>query len=160
MKLTRKQVKAYLDVLSNDDYRPALCRAAISLKDGKPYLAATNSYILAALKLDDSYSELVGKCVLREELVKWYKLADGKSVLTDDVLKDMLVDNAEKFPGWDALVPKSTTATESIGFHPKYAVALCAVADQDLNWKLNGTTGPMLAETSRGIYMLMPSRAS
>ncbi len=61
--------------------------------------------VLAALRLNDSYRHRLNECVLRDDLVKWYKLAGKIDTFDDDALREMLVVNDTQFPDWQGAVP-------------------------------------------------------
>ena len=159
--LSKPQVKALLEVISTDDSRPALCRAVISLlRDDKPCLVATDGYVLAALRLNDSYRHRLNECVLRDDLVKWYKLAGNRDTFDDDALREMLVVNDTQFPDWQGAVPTQAAPTEVICFNAGYATTLQALAGNSVTYRLAGAGRAMVGENDIGSYVLMPLKVA
>ncbi len=125
MNLTKKQVKAFLEVLSSDDARPVLTQASIELYNNISHLVATDGYMLAAIPVN-GVSDMIGRRIERAELVKWYKLAGTKDVFTDEdvreLAKETFTDFGDKdtegklhgkYPEWQKLVPSGEPAPMS-----------------------------------------------
>lgn len=159
--LTRKQMKAFLNVMAKDEARPALCRASVEIYDGEPVLVATNGYMLAALKLGDECSGAVGLCVMRKELIKWYKLAERKDIFTEEQLLEILEENDVEFPKWQKAIPpiESAEGVERLSFNGAYANTLEILNDCPLEFVMHGRVGALVAENSKAILVLMPLRA-
>lgn len=165
--MNRKQVNAFLKVMSKDNTRPILCSTLIDEFNGKRGLVATDGYVLTIVYLDDVDDSHVGKRITREAIEKWYKLADGKSRLTGEDLQELLEDdvhnNREKYgdyPQWQKLVPSETAPVDTIAFNADFAKIV-----QDLNatvgvtMKLTGKLGAMIVETDTSYSLIMPLKA-
>lgn len=165
--MNRKQVNAFLKVMSKDKTRPVLCSAYIDEYKGKGVLVATDGYVLVAMKLEDIEQYHIGKRVSREAVERWYKLADGRSRLSGADLQEMMefdqfnnsyLDGV--YPQWQQLVPQGeTTSLDSITFNANYAKMLQDVRGIDgLNLKMYGKLAPMVHEDETGLYILMPMK--
>lgn len=165
--MNRKQVNAFLKVMSKDKARPVLCSAYIDDYKGKGVLVATDGYVLVAMRLEDIEQDHIGKRVSREAVERWYKLADGRSRLSGADLQDMMeFDQFNQsyldgvYPQWQQLVPQGEpTSLDSIAFNANYAKMLQDVRGIDgLNLKMYGKLAPMVHEDETGLYILMPMR--
>ena len=169
--MNRKQVNAFLKVISKDRTRPVLCSAYIDEYKGKSVLVATDGYVLVAMKLEDIEQDHIGKRVSREAVERWYKLADGRSRLSGADLQDMMEfdqfnqsDLDGVYPQWQKLVPTEARTSEfmssmSIAFNANYAKVLQDVRGIDgLNLKIYGKLAPMVHEDETGLYILMPMK--
>lgn len=156
MNLTKKQVKAFLEVISNDDSRPVLCTASVQMFKDRPYLVATDSYKLTALLLDESFKNHVGKVVTRDDLTKWYKLAGTRDVLNPVAVEDMLTDASGKYPEWQALMPEEFGNRETVYFNSKYLLTMETLADKPLKYKF--AKDMLYAEDNGNIYVVMSLR--
>lgn len=165
--MNRKQVNAFLKVMSKDTSRPVLCSTLIDEFNGKRGLVATDGYILTIVYLDDVDDSHLGKRITREAIEKWYKLADGKSRLTGEDLQDLLEDDVHSgrqvdgtYPEWQKLVPSETSPVDTIAFNADFAKIV-----QDLNatvgvtMKLTGKLGAMIVETDTSYSLIMPLKA-
>lgn len=134
MNLTKKQVKAFLEVLSSDNARPVLTQASIrTCTDDVSHLVATDGHMLAAIPVN-GVSDMIGRRIKREDLVKWYKLASTKDVFTDDdvreLAKEVYTDFGDKdtegklygkYPEWQKLVPTGERAAfTGVNLNVKY----------------------------------------
>lgn len=160
MNLSRRQVKALLDVVSADEMRPILCRAEVQLFEDRPYLVATNSYMLAAIKLPEAFTDLVGHSITRQDLVKWYKLATGRDQFTEDNVRELATVHDGKYPEWQRLVPTGEAVPmSSMVFNADYCATMQVLADtKGLEWKYFGALAPMLAKTADKILIVMPMK--
>lgn len=118
MNLTKKQVKAFLEILSSDNVHPILTQASIELYNDVTHLVATDSYKLVAIPVN-GVSDMIGKRISREDIVKWYKLASNKDRFTDENVRELATLNPEehgKYPKWQDLVPtgEKTAFTQTI----------------------------------------------
>jgi hypothetical protein len=172
MNLTKKQVKALLEVLSKDDTRPILEHALIDDYQGQLTLVATDSYKLIALKLHITSAdgqEYIGKLVSRDDLTRWYKLAATKDTLMTNDLLAMAAASDMNYPKWQDLLKEKTAsgngrtdqdlkpeAVSKIGFQADYAVTLEKLAGTQLFYEFHGPFGAMLARTDDGLFILMP----
>lgn len=165
--MNRKQVNAFLKVMSKDTSRPVLCSTLIDEFNGRRGLVATDSYVLTIVYLDYIEDSHIGKRITRQALEKWYKLADGKSRLTGEELQDLLEDDVHNgrdvsgnYPEWQLLVPKETSAVDTIAFNADFAKIV-----QDLNgtagvtMKLTGKLGAMIVETDTSYSLIMPLKS-
>lgn len=165
--MNRKQVNAFLKVMSKDTSRPVLCSTLVDEFNGKRGLVATDGYVLTIVYLDYVDDSHVGKRITRQALEKWYKLADGKSRLTGEELQDLLEDDVHsgrqvdgKYPEWQKLVPSETQAVDTIAFNADFARII-----QDINgtvgvtMKLTGKLGAMIVETDTSYSLIMPLKA-
>lgn len=165
--MNRKQVNAFLKVMSKDTVRPVLCSTLVDEFNGKRGLVATDGYVLTMVFLDDVDDSYLGKRITRQALEKWYKLADGKSQLTGESLQELMEDDVHNgrdlegnYPKWQRLVPKETSAVDTIAFNADFAKIV-----QDLNstsgvtMKLTGKLGAMIVETETSYSLIMPLKA-
>ena len=165
--MNRKQVNAFLKIMSKDTFRPVLCSTLIDKFNGKPVMVATDGYVLTAVKLDDIDESYIGKRISREAIEKWYKLADGKSRLTGESIQELMEDDVHNgrelygdFPKWQEIVPKESQAVDTIAFNADFAKTV-----QDLNavdgliYTLNGKLGAMVSDTDVAYTMLMPLKS-
>lgn len=162
MQLSKKQVKAFLDVLGKDDSRPTIMRASVQEYEGHMYLVATDSYKLAALYIGDVVTEELSMYIEREDLVKWYKLASNKDSFDYSELKERLQPQGDqdRFPAWQKLVPKEEpTPLPSVYFNARFMLTMEELADSSLKWEFNGRLGPMLAKQGNSIYIVMPLKS-
>jgi len=133
MNLTKKQVKAFLDVLSSDSARPVLTQASIELYNDVSHLVATDGYMLAAIPVN-GVSDMIGRRIEREDIVKWYKLANTKDLFTDDnvreLAKETFTDFGDKdtdgklhgkYPEWQNSYDERAAFT-SVNLNVKYLV--------------------------------------
>ena len=162
--MNRKQVNAFLKIMSKDTSRPVLCSTLVDEFNGKRGLAATDGYVLTIAYLDDVDDSYVGKRITRTAIEKWYKLADGKSRLTGETIQELMEDDVHNgrelygdFPKWQQIVPKESQAVDTIAFNADFAKTV-----QDLNavdgltYTLNGKLGAMVSDTDVAYTMLMP----
>lgn len=165
--MNRKQVNAFLKVMSKDVTRPVLCSTLVDKFNDKPVLVVTDGYILAAVYMEDVDDSYIGKRITRAAIERWYKLADGKSRLTGETIQELMEDDVHNgrdmygdYPKWQGIVPKETGAVDTIAFNADFAKTL-----QDLNgkegltYKLSGKMGAMVADTDVAFAMLMPLKA-
>ena len=164
--MNRKQVNAFLKIMSKDKFRPVLCSTLIDKFYNKPVLVATDGYVLAAVYLeyvDDSY---IGKRISREAIERWYKLADGKSILNGDTLQELMEDDVYNgrelngdYPKWQQIVPKESQAVDTIAFNADFAKTVQDLNGVDgLTYKLNGKLGAMVSDTDVAYTILMPMK--
>lgn len=161
MNLTKKQVKAFLEVLSSDESRPVLTHAKIDMLDGTPVLIGTDSYKLAALKLTDDILPEMGSLVPRESLVKWYKLASNKDYLTEVELITMAIPEEEvgKYPEWQRLVPdvKDIVDLPNIRINAGYMFTLQTLVEMPgLEWEFYGPLAPVVSRYNGNLLIVMP----
>lgn len=162
--MNRKQVNAFLKVMSKDTSLPVLCSTLVDEFNGKRGLVATDGYVLTIAYLDDVDDSYVGKRITRTAIEKWYKLADGKSRLTGETIQELMEDDVHNgrelygdFPKWQQIVPKESQAVDTIAFNADFAKTV-----QDLNavdgltYTLNGKLGAMVSDTDVAYTMLMP----
>lgn len=172
MNLTKKQVGALLKVMSKDTTRPVLCGVKVDKYLGKNVLVATDGYIMAVLGLGEIEAELSGNWIIRRDaLERWYKLADGKSRLTERELLNVSRDDYTKndgylegsYPDWQNMIMAKVISdrqpTESVKFNADYAKTLQDLSGDDgLEWSLGGTLGAMVAESNGNTYIMMPMK--
>lgn len=164
MQLTKQQIKALLEVLSSDEVRPILTQASIELYNDVTHLVATDSYKLVAIPVN-GVSDMVGKRIPREELVKWYKLASNKDRFTDDNVRELATIDPEehgKYPDWQKLVPKEDeekSQQTSIGVQASYLVTMEKLADQPggMYWDCYNNT-MLVSRVNGSIYLVMELR--
>lgn len=165
--MNRKQVNAFLKIMSKDNTRPVLCSTYIDKFRDKPVLVVTDGYVLAAVYMEDVDDSYIGKRITRAAIEKWYKLADGKSRLTGESIQELMEDDVHNgrdiygdYPKWQQLVPEGTQAVDTIAFNADFAKTV-----QDLNgvygltFKLNGKLEAMVSDTDVAYTMLMPLKA-
>jgi DNA polymerase III sliding clamp (beta) subunit (PCNA family) len=132
MQLTKKQVAAFLEVISSDSSRPILTTASVELRENSAYqnevfLVATDGYVLAALMLPKSFEKHAKKVITRAELIKWYKLASSKDLFTDETLEPLLVESDGNYPDWQKLMPTKSepvTSVTKISLNAKYMMTM------------------------------------
>lgn len=162
--MNRKQVNAFLKVMSKDTSRPVLCTTYIDKLNGKSVLVATDAYVLTAVYIDDVDDSHIGKMITRQAIEKWYKLADGKSRLNGDSLQELLEDDVhngreiyQTYPEWQKLIPSGEQEVNKISFNADFAKVI-----QDLNgtggieMKLNGKLGGLVVDHETSYSIIMP----
>ena len=107
---TKKQIKAIIDILKSEPCktRPALQTMCIR-RDGYGYI--TNGYLTIRFKLelepvpkDEKQEEFI---IPLDNLVKWYKLVDGRKMLNELEILDLQdTDNDTKYPNIEWLFEK------------------------------------------------------
>lgn len=155
MKLSKKQVKAYLDVMCKDTGRITLWCASLSIHDGKLYLVTTDGYVLAAIAVNDSLLPEVDKIVPRVALEHWYKMAGVKDYLTEAGIKEMLIDNDNTYPVWQSLIPNKNQAVAHsvLSLDPIYWVIMNRLADRQLTLSAYANCF-FMAKDETGIYIV------
>ncbi|WP_157929167.1 hypothetical protein [Mycobacteroides abscessus] len=155
MNLSKKQVKALLEVMSSDTTRPVLMAAKVDKHDEETVLVAMDGYVLAELAAPE-LGEHVGKYLSRAELTKWYKLAGNKDQLTHEGIVEMLSTEEDyNYPEWQRLMGGlNQQPIDALAVNPKYLVTMNALADSTLTWKFNGHA--LKAEHERNTYLVMP----
>lgn len=159
MTLTKRQVKAFLDVVSADETRPILCNAMISIFEGEPYLMATNSYKLAALGLPHELVALDGLSISRESLVRWYKLAENKDFFTDETVRELATELEGTYPEWQQFLKPLTDNSPRIAFNAEYMLTMQILHGDSLTWEFGTSLQPIVAYASDNIYLVMPLRS-
>ena len=155
MNLSKRQVKALLDIMSDDKTRPAICQAWIDKRGDKQVLVTTDGYHLVVLNTELGPRH-VGKVVTRDELVKWYKLATAKDVLTNGRLADMLTEPEHNYPRWEQLIPTEPEQLSTFTLNARYLTNLETVNGQPLTYKSYGRLRPFVAENENGLFVIMP----
>lgn len=169
MNITKKQVKALLDVINSDETRPILTNAKIDTFEGNPVLVATDTYKMSIIKLSDDVLPIMGQLIPRAELIKWYKLAGNKDYFTEaDLLTIAKPDNGgfndePQYPKWQQLVPqqKLIQPQASIRINAAYMHTMQVLADCDtypagMLWEFYGDLAPVVARHENNIYIVMP----
>jgi hypothetical protein len=168
--LSKKQVKAFLEVISSDETRPVLTHAKIDELEGQPVLIGTDSYKLAAIKLTDDILPKMGSLIPRAELVKWYKLASNKDYLTETELLEMAIpddqgfgEDKTQYPKWQKLVPSEDTRTELTGIciNADFMATMQILSGSDgysggMPWEFYGSLSPVISRKDGSIYLVMP----
>lgn len=165
MNLTKKQVKAFLEVLSSDEVRPILTQASIELYNDITHLVATDSYKLVAIPVN-GVSDMVGKRIPRAELVKWYKLAGTKDYFTDENVRELATIDPEehgKYPEWQKLIPTDTEepfAQTGMGVQASFLVTMENLAGQSggMYWDFYKDHSMIVAKENSCIYVVMELR--
>lgn len=167
--LKKAQVGALLKVISKDEMRAVLTTAYVDKWGDDTVLIATNGYVMSILQLDVEDAEpLLGKMIRRDALEKWYKLATGKSRLTtqelvqvsnDDYAQHGSYESGEYVP-WTKVVPTGITETvDAISFDANYAKVLQDLEDAEgMDWDVHGKLAPLVCNTDKGTYLLMPRK--
>lgn len=151
--MKKQQIKAILDMTKNE-YRQPLTYLQIDLYNDKPVLVATDSYTLIALYADESMRDKVGQGITRNTLEVWYKLASGRDMLDFTTLE---TEEHANFPKWQGIVEKmEQKPSDQLGFDSKLASRLETIAGEQLYYKLSGNGGAMIANTEKGLFVLMP----
>lgn len=166
--MNKKQLGAFLKVMSKDEMRPILCTAKVDRYDGRLVLVATDGYQLAAVNIDEDAQELEGRMIRRSALEKWYKLATGKSRLTGEELISVSADDYGQnggyqdgnYPQWQGLVPRDEPkGQETMHFNADFFKTVQDLdGENSVRVKLYGKLSPMVFETERGLYLVMPMK--
>lgn len=163
---TKRQIKALLEVLANDNTRPALEHAYLDTYNDKPVLVATDSYKLITVYLegggDLDWPKLAGRSISREDLTRWYKLASNSDRLQTEDIVTMAQDRSDdfKYPDWQKIIGQTKPASaDQISFNAKYTLILETLADCHLCYELNGPNNPLIAQNNSGLYLIMPLRS-
>lgn len=164
--LSKKQVKALLEVISDDEARPVLTTALLDEHDGRAVLIATDSYKMAIidLEMEGDFPEFVpvkGNLIARQSLVTWYKLAAAKDYINNEQLIDMSEKPAEhmKWPEWKQILKVEDGAgLYRMSFNAQYAATLQTLAGQPLQYDVVSDHSPMIAKDHANTYVLMPCR--
>lgn len=165
--MNKKQLGAFLKVVSKDTTRPILTCAYVDEYNGKAVLVGTDSYKLTAVYIDGEVDEEIkGKMIRRESLERWYKLATGKSRLTADELKQVSSEDYTMngdymygtYPKWQPLVAELKNEPQSsMKFNAEFFKIV-----QDLNKAehievvFNGILSPMVIDTEVAYSVVMP----
>lgn len=167
--MNKKQVGALLKVMSKDDMRPILCSGYVDKFRDEVVLVVTDGYKLAAVKMGDDAEELMGKMIRRSAIERWYKLATGKSRLTGEELVHVASDDYGQhgsyrdgnFPQWQGLVPnEEPEKQDTMHFNADFFKVVQDLDGADsLEVKLYGKLAPMVVDTERGYYMVMPMKS-
>lgn len=165
MNLTKKQVKAFLEVMSSDDSRPVLTQASIELYNDISHLVATDSYKLVAIPVT-GVSDMIGKRIPREELVKWYKLASNKDYFTDENVRELATIDPEesgKYPEWQKLMPteeEEPFAQTGMGVQASYLLTMENLAGNTggMYWDFYKDHSMLVARENSCIYVVMELR--
>lgn len=167
--MNKKQVAAFLKVLSKDEPRQVLRNAYINNIEGETVLVATNGIALAAVNLDEDAEHLQGTLIARPYIERWYKLATGKDRLDYESLKRIIDEQYNdgetpkgEYPNWQSIVPDEfRKPVGAITFNAEYMFILQSIDGSDsLTWSLGGSLEPVMARNERGLYIFMPKKAS
>lgn len=169
--MNRKQVNAFLKIMSKDTIRPVLCSAYIDKWNGNNVIVATDGYMLTALKFDDIDDQYVGKRISREAIEKWYKLADGKSRFTGEIIQELMEDDvhnarnmSDEYPKWQQLMPSLVDTDAfikdtSISFNADFTkIAQDLLNSGSVTMKLYGKLSPMIIDNEVAMIMIMPMK--
>lgn len=166
--LSKKQVRALLEVMAPDDIRPPLAHAVLQVYKDQAYLVATDSYKLAAITMEevvsDEFKAKLNWSISRDALTRWYKLAAPRDYLDYEEILAMAIDRTDQwqYPKWEQILEKSEEESHTvthIGFNATYALTLQSLADTFLHYNLSHYLSPMVARTPNGsIFLLMPLR--
>ena len=154
--LTKKQVKALLDIMSSDDARPVLAGVHIAEFKGKVCAIATDSYILAAMPCELPLGEK--SFVPRSSIERWHKLATAKSTLEKYELADMLEVSPSNAPNFERVVPEEEQEQKAVSFQARYMVALESLKTSPLVLSLRSSVGVGVDDTTDSTYVIMPLR--
>jgi hypothetical protein len=157
MELNKKQVKALLDIIPNGVHEQAVLKTLyIDTYMGKTVAVATNGDVLVAIEASALASH-VGKFMLRDELLKWYKLASTRSILTSVEIASLLVEDDMKYPNWQVLISNLTPQpSTTVDVNPSYLVKMEELAGESLRWTMHGDVKPYIASNEVGKYVVMP----
>jgi hypothetical protein len=96
----------------------------------------------------------IGQGITRNTLEVWYKLASGRDMLDFTTLE---IEEHANFPKWQGIVEKmEQKPSDQLGFDSKLASRLETIAGEQLYYKLSGNDGAMIANTEKGLFVLMP----
>lgn len=165
--MNKKQVAAFLKVMSKDISRPVICAAHIEMLDDKQVMVATDGYKLSAIYLDETIEELNGKLIRRTAFERWYKLADGKSRLTATELQTLLNDDFAlndgyldgQYPEWQKLIPKEVEPQGGMHFNADYVKIIQDLnGDESVSVDLYGSLAPMVVRHDVSLSLIMPMK--
>lgn len=114
---TKQQLTAWLNVMSSDTTRPALC--GVAFKDDA--LVMTDGYALVALDIKDEWDKRYEPedeindreyIVPREKIKEWCKLHSAKATITVKELFEMASNHIGRYPEWRQLLPKVSDTIE------------------------------------------------
>lgn len=165
--MNRKQLNAFLKVMSKDTSRPILCTAYVDKIGDKFALVATDGYKLTAFYIDDEAEQLVGRMVKRSSLERWYKLADGKARLNGFELDNISQEEYTRegwqegnYPKWQSLIPTGEQVPQPVmSFNADFVKTI-----QDLNGteevtiELYGKLAPMIIRNEQSLSLVMPMK--
>lgn len=158
MQLNKKQIKGLLNVMSSNSHRPAIAQACVNTAaDGKTYLTVTDGYHLASIYAPD-LSDCVGLAIPRDEMIKWYKLAVGKTVFNDDTVRELAKDTGHKYPDWSVLLPRGDEEKPlpTAYFNADYMSNLQQVNGDPLLYRFyRDIHSPAVARNEGNIYIIM-----
>lgn len=111
---TKTQMSKWLNVMSSDMTRPALC--GVCFKD--KHIVMTDSYTLVALNIEKDWKEEYGKDDAYEDLVvprsvikDWLAHHTAKESITVEDLAKLGSRNIGRFPDWKSLLPSESAST-------------------------------------------------
>jgi len=156
MELKRKQVKALLDVISNDDSR-AISAAFIDKHENDVYLVATDGYKFAALKLEAKAEIVAGQFVNREKITTWFKLANSKSVFTSETVVELAGNDVMgKFPEWQKHIDMpAIQQMPVVRMNAKYYLTMCELAGNLSLGLSNHGVSQFMAKENDNYYIVM-----
>ena len=163
--MNKKQVTAFLKVISKDIHRPTLNNAYVGRHDGRLVMYGTDGYVAAMIYIDEDAAQLEGKYIRRDALERWARAATGKSRLTADELIELSNGDYGLHGGyyeaaplpWDRLFKhEEARPTSKIVFDGSFAKIIQDLADESLELTLHGNNGKMVMSTDMGVFMLMP----
>lgn len=164
--MNKKQVTAFLKIVSKDKGRETLTNAYIDEYDGRTVMVGTDGYKLAMIYLDEDADNLRGKMIRRDALERWARAASGKDRLTGEALQevsraDYALHNGYydgKYPDWKKVIPTGEKVPQdSMTFNGEFAKIIQDLDGGDgVTLELYGAISPMVARTELGIYIIMP----
>ena len=166
----KRQVRAWLNIMSYDATRPALC--GVAFKNG--YLAMTDGYILIALSIKDEWQEsFTGEpgrfdwIVPRENIAEWVKTHKAKDELAVADLFTMASRDRGQFPDWEKLADIELDKGTMNGILPKPMLNMTLVSvvseafiNESMKLEVFGEMKPIKLTTTTGdVALVMPSVA-
>ena len=166
--MNKKQLGAFLKVMSKDDSRPILKTAYIDKYDDKYVLVSTDGYKLAAVYVDEDVEPILGKMIRREAIEKWYKLATGKSRLTGEELVAVSADDyaqhgsyeSGEYVKWQSIIPQIERAGQDVMMFNAEFFKIIQDMDgsEGIKVELYGKLAPMVVKSERLLAVVMPMK--
>lgn len=165
---TKKQVKGWLNVMSKDATRPALC--GVKLSDKKAWL--TDGYIAVSYDLSDGWTkELENRFITREALTEWCKEHTTKAELSVEELgklaepKESYKNYADRYPDLKQIFDKEDTvivrekANLQCLLDPQLVINAIGVLDKPVIWETpRGEFKParIISKNFNDVALIMP----
>ena len=158
----KQEVQAWLNAMSSDSTRPALC--GVAFKDKA--LVMTDGYIMVALDIENEWQKKYegddwdDYIVPREKIKEWCKMHSAKAEITVEELFALATTDNGRFPEWRQLMPKEPKddkLTQLLNMALVGAITQ-VFKNQQVNITMFGGAKPMLFEATehKDIALVMP----